>query len=419
MDAALHKRPAGLPWWKVASWQVYEAGDSGWSLIVYTTYFSIFVQDVLHRGAVAYGTAATIGGFIIALLSPLLGAAVDISGRRQPYLRFFGFLTVILTALIGFTHSYPLAVTLFVLAYVAVNGGFNFFTSMVPAVSTEANVSSVISGAVGISYLSNIVLLGAMSVIAPKGPDAGLVFLPMAIIYLIYTLPAMFIAPDFVQRSERRLDIKGAYARIIGTLHEASKHKHLFRFLIADFVYENAVASVIALMVVYSRNAMGFQSNEILWLFGPALLVAGLSALLFGVIIRKVGAKKVLIVDLCVWLLLFAAVMVIHNKLLFICTAAPLAGIGLAGVWSASRTMLTALTPVDRSGEFWGLYNLSGRSAAVLGDFTWTTVLYLVGETVFGYKLAVGCLAVFIIVGLVLIAPLPDARPSAANVLKQ
>jgi len=77
--------------------------------------------------------------------------------------------------------------------------------------------------------------------------------------------------------------------------------------------------------------------------------------------------KNAILLDLLVWLLLFAMVLIIRpgttldlgplqvgSKTLFTITVAPLAGIGLAGVWSSSRVLLTALTPAKKSGEFWG-----------------------------------------------------------------
>ena len=150
----------------------------------------------------------------------------------------------------------------------------------------------------------------------------------------------------------------------------------------ADFLYENAVASVITLMGLYSRNIMGFSASQLATLFGPAIAVAMLSAwFVFGPLVRAIGPKKTVLLDLFIWLLLFVMVLIIQPrtsldiggfrvdaKILFAVTVAPLAGIGLAGVWSASRVMLTALTPAEKSGEFWGLYNLSGRTASVLGN---------------------------------------------------
>lgn len=415
--AATSNTPTKIPWWKVLSWQTYEAGDSSWSLIIYSTYFGIFVQKVLHLGATSFGAAATVGALVIALLSPLLGAAADISGRRQPYLRVLVLAMVVCTAAIGLTRSYPLAVLLFVLAVVFENAGFSFFMSMVPAVSTEKTVHNVIAGAVGFSYFFNIVALAGFHFYITDDALAYRVFIPQAIIVLILTFPCLYLAPDFVQKSKRKLDLGGAYKRIATTFREARKHSALFRFLIGDFLYENAVASVIALMTVYSVNVMGFKSSDLLLLFGPAILVAAIAALVFGWLIGKVGPKRMVIIDLLVWLALFTMVPIISDKTIFTVVAAPLAGIGLAGVWSSSRVLLTALTPAEFSGEFWGLYSLSGRSASVIGDATWTTVLLVVGETPFGYKLAIASLGLFILAGLIMILTLPDVRPTAANVI--
>ena len=151
---------------------------------------------------------------------------------------------------------------------------------------------------------------------------------------------------------------------------------------------------------------------------------------LFGPLVRVIGPKNAILLDLLVWLLLFAMVLIIRpgttldlgplqvgSKTLFTITVAPLAGIGLAGVWSSSRVLLTALTPAKKSGEFWGLYNLSGRTASVLGDATWTLALTLLGERVFGYQVAIVALAIYVLLGAVIITTLPDVRPSPQSFL--
>ncbi|HTN70084.1 MAG TPA: hypothetical protein VMO00_03255, partial [Methylomirabilota bacterium] len=76
------------------------------------------------------------------------------------------------------------------------------------------------------------------------------------------------------------------------------------------------------------------------------------------------------------------------------------------------------LTPAEKSGEFWGLYNLSGRTASVLGDATWSFVLTILGEQLFGYQMAVVALAVYVLLGIVMIIALPDVRPSRQNFLQ-
>jgi len=422
-----HRR--SQPWRMLWRYSVFEAGDSAWSLIIVSTYFGTFLQRVLKRPVADFGWAVTVGALVIAVISPILGAAADESGRRQPYLRACVLGAALSTISLTWARSVPVALLLFVLAYICVNGAFTYFTAMTPVVSDERSVAGIVSRTVGIGYAGGLVCLLTLSPLVPSDPLAARVFLPMGLIYLVCAFPAMYLAPDFPVRSRSKINVRAAYRRVHQTLAEARRYRHVLRFLIGDFFYENAVASVITLMGLYSRNVMGFKSRELTLLFGPAIVVAMLSAFgLFAPLIRAIGPKKTVLVDLAIWLALFALVVTIKPgtsfavaslhldaKLLFTLVVAPLAGIGLAGVWSSSRVLLTALTPAEKAGEFWGLYNLSGRTASVLGDATWSIILTLFGEQVLGYDIAVAALALYVILGAALIVVLPDARPSPAN----
>ena len=426
----MHRPTRSLVWWQVLyRYSLFEAGDAGWSLIVVSTYFGTYLQAVLKTPGSDLGWAVTGGAVIIAVLSPILGAAADHSGRRQPYLRVAVFGVVLATAGLGWTGTAPAALLLFMLAYVCINAAFAFFAAMIPAVSSARTVATVVSMTVGVGYAGALLCMLTLSRLVTSDALAGRVFLPMALIYLGFAMPAMYLSPDFIARNPSTIHFAAAYRRLRQTIREASRYRHLFRFLVGDFLYKNAIASVITLMGLYSRNVMGFKASELASLFGPAIVVAMLSAwLLFGPLIRTVGPKRAVLIDLAVWLLLFGAVLTIrphmsldlggwqlHGKQLFAGIVAPLAGIGLAGVWSGSRVLLTALAPVEKSGEFWGLYNLSGRSASVLGDATWSTILTVLGEGSLGYRVAVAVLALYVLLGAALIASLPDVRPSPGN----
>lgn len=419
------------PWGILWRYSVFEAGDSAWSLIIVSTYFGTFLQVVLGRAGADFGWAVTIGALVIAVISPILGAAADVSGRRQPYLRVWVLGAVLATISLAWARTAPTALLLFILAYICVNGAFTFFTAMTPAVSNERSVEGVVSSTVGMGYLGGLVCLLTLSPLVRSDQLAARVFLPMGLIYLACAVPAMFLAPDFSARRASAMDVGAAYKRLSQTFREARTYKGVLYFLVGDFLYENAVASVITLMGLYSRNVMGFKSSELTLLFGPAIAIAMLSAFgLFGPLIRALGPKRTVLLDLGIWLSVFALVVIIRPgvsleiaslhlgaKSLFTLAVAPLAGMGLAGVWSSSRVLLTALTPVEKSGEFWGLYNLSGRTASVLGDATWSAILTVFGEQMFGYHMAVAALALYVLAGAGLIGLIPDVRPSSKNFL--
>ena len=420
-----------LPWWSILwRYSTFEAADSAWSLIVVSTYFGAFVQVVLKRPGADFGWVVTIASLIVAAASPLLGAAADLSGRRQPYLRVCVLGVAVFTGALGFVDVAWAAFGCFIVAYICVNAGFTLFTGVLPAVSDEENISAITSATVGMGYVGGLVCIVGFGAIATGAAGLPTIFLAMAVVYCLFASPAMFLSPDFPAR-RASADLRSAYRRVRDTFRSARRHRHLFRFLIGDFLYENAVASVITVMGLYSRNVMGFPTGELRLIFAPAIVIAALSAWgLFHPLLKAIGPKHSVLVVLALWLLLFATTlvmgpdaslalgpMIIGPKLLFASVVAPLAGLGLAGVWSTSRVLLTALTPVERSGEYWGLYNLSGRTASVFGDATWSIILTICGEGLLGYRLAIVALAAYVAIGAVFIATLPDARPSSSNFL--
>ena len=420
-----------LPWWSILwRYSTFEAADSAWSLIVVSTYFGAFVQVVLKRPGTEFGWAVTVASLIVALASPLVGSAADLRGRRQPYLRTCVAGVVVFTGVLGFVDTVWAAFACFISAYICANAGFTLFTAMLPAVSEEKSISVIASMTVGLGYVGGLLCIVGFGALAASDTRLPLVFVAMAAVYFVFAFPAMFFSADFPAR-RASADLRLAYGRIRNTFREARRHRHLFQFLIGDFLYENAVASVITVMGLYSRNVMGFPTSELRGIFAPAIVIAALSAWgLFRPLLKAIGPKRSVLVVLAIWLLLFAAIVVIAPgvsfalgpivigpKVLFASVVAPLAGLGLAGVWSTSRVLLTALTPVERSGEYWGLYNLSGRTASVFGDATWSTILTVCGEGLFGYRMAIVALAIYVAVGAAFIAALPDVRPSPSNFL--
>ncbi|HLN63502.1 MAG TPA: MFS transporter, partial [Symbiobacteriaceae bacterium] len=193
----------------------------------------------------------------------------------------------------------------------------------------------------------------------------------------------------------------------------------LFRFLVADFLYENAVAAVIGFMAVYATKVVGLPDGDLKMFLIFSTVFAVIVGFIFGRVVDRIGPRPSVLATLVVWLVTLPLVTFASTpgQLLMV---GPLVGIGLAMVWISSRTYLVALAPVEKSGEFFGLYSLSGKSAGVVGLLVWTLVLQFmtpkVGE-IAALKSAVWAMWVFIIIGVVLVLGLPAVRPSKANVL--
>src|SRR3954453_284819 len=90
----------------VISWIFFDwAAQPYFTLIttfVFAPYFATHVASDPARGQALWGFATAAAGLMIAVLSPVLGAIADASGRRKPWIAAFGALLVIGSCLMWF-----------------------------------------------------------------------------------------------------------------------------------------------------------------------------------------------------------------------------------------------------------------------------------------------------------------------------
>src|ERR1700720_3622207 len=90
----------------VISWIFFDwAAQPYFTLIptfVFAPYFATHVASDPASGQSLWGFATAAAGLTIALLSPVLGAIADASGRRKPWIAAFGALLVVGAALMWF-----------------------------------------------------------------------------------------------------------------------------------------------------------------------------------------------------------------------------------------------------------------------------------------------------------------------------
>lgn len=406
----------------ILSWQLYDFADTIYSMNVYTRYFGLFLAAHFAQGATAFGWALTGANLLVALSSPLLGALSDASQRRLPFLRAFVLLTAGSTAIIGLAPNYIGAILLFTLSYIGYQSASTFYQALLPGITTPQNLSRVSGGGVAVGYIGTIAGVAATSLFIHSEADYELAFPVSAVLYLLAALPCLLWVPDFAPATERlRLDLRVAYHRTMETFRNARSYPGLFGFLVTDFLYENAVAASTSFMAIYATKVIGFGEADLSLFVIFSTVFAVIWSFIYGPIVDRIGPKRGTLIALCFWLVAMPAV-VLSRTPEQLRLVGPLVGVALASVWIGSRSYLVALAPVQKSGEFFGLYSLSGKSAGVLGTGVWTLVLWLLTERIgeaLAMKAAVWVMWSFIVIGIIGVLRLPDRRPTAANVLER
>jgi UMF1 family MFS transporter len=178
--------------------------------------------------------------------------------------------------------------------------------------------------------------------------------------------------------------------------------KHEFpaisRFLIAFFIYNDGILTVIAFAAIFAEELLHMTDKEIILFFTVVQTSAILGSLVFGVVTDKIGPKKTISITLVIWIAIAVGAYFVQTVGEFYVVALA-AGIAIGSSQSASRSMMALLTPADREAEFFGFYDgLCGKASAVVGP-----ILYGLIADISGERLAALCLAFFFLAGLLIL----------------
>jgi len=378
---------------------------------IISLYFPLWVTVDKGGEDILYGFALSTSMILVALSMPLLGAFSDRMGRRIPLLIGLTILSVFFTGSIGIFDHLTLGLIFFALANLGYHAALVPYDALLPQVSKGYSVGKVAGIGVALGYVGAIAgILMVKPFVSEAGREAS--FIPTAILFLIFSLPCFFIVKE--ERGKVFTiswhAIREEIVKIKNTLVSTAKYPGLLRFLIANFIYCDGVNTVIAFMAVYAHQVAGFTDSMIRILFIVSTLFAVAGSLLFGWITDRLGAKRTLMVVLCIWIFGLVVAMVSFSPWVF-WMVGPIVGIALGGTWVSARSLVVDLSPPEKIGEIYGLYNMGGKFGFILGPLVWgAIVLMFSGLGIHKYRIAVCSLLFFIAGGLYLLRKVTDTR---------
>jgi len=403
----------------VAGWVSYDLGNTVFSFNIVSIYLPLWIVNDMGGRDSDYGLANSISMGAMFLTAPLLGAISDKAGRRMPYLLVTTLLCVALTFFIGQRWgqgSGPGVLTtsllLFVLANYFYQAGLIFYDALLPVVSTPETRGRIGGIGVGIGYLGSFLGVGTGLLILSYDPtNKPLIFQATAALFLLFALPCFLFVREPHRADAQALSpalVKSALAELTHTLVRVKQYPGLGRFLVGRIFYADAANTLIAFMGIYVSMEVGFGETEtqLLLLSGIAAGVVG--GFSWGPIVDRLGPKRTLDVILGLWLVVFGMVAAIGALDLpgwLFWIAGPLAGLALGGTWTADRPLMLQLAPPRYLGQFYGLYAMVGRFAAITGPLLWSLVVDGLG---LGRPAAVMTLAVWIVVSAVILRGVPN-----------
>lgn len=398
---------------KVFSWLLFDFANTSFSVMMVTFVFPLYFKNVICKGEPSgdalWGFSVSLSMLLVALISPVLGAAADYSGKRKRFLLFFTLTSIVATALLSFSGPGMalVAVLLFVLANMGFEGGLVFYDSYLKQLASAKSIGRVSGYGFAMGYLGALSILLLVQPLLSKGivlsnmPNVQLSFLVVAIFFALFAAPLFLVLRDEKKGERPAISftaIRCSLREVKYTVQHIMSYPDLARFLLAYFFYNDAILTVIAFSSIYAQNTLGFTTGELIRFFMLVQTTAIAGSLVFGFVTDKIGPKRTIVITLLIWFVVVVAAIFADSKELFFYTGM-LAGMSMGSSQAASRSMMTRLTPQEHVTEFFGFYDGTfGKASAIAGPL----VFGLVSAQAGSQKVALASLLLFFILGLLL-----------------
>lgn len=370
----------------VWSWALVDWGNSAFATVVMAGFFPVFFKgywagDLVATDATFWlGLANAGASLLVVVLAPALGALADQVGAKKGFLLVFTALGVLATGALFWVAQgqWALALAVYVLGLLGFSGNNVFYDALLVDVSPPERYERVSSFGYALGYLGGG-LLFAVNVAMTAKPEwfgladaataVRLAFLGTALWWALFTVPvALWVREAAVVCAPGASwgpAIHAALGQLVGTLSQVRRLPMTFLFLLAYWLYIDGVDTIIRMAVDFGLS-IGFGANDLMAALLLTQAVGFPAALVLGRLGERWGAKRAILLCIGVYLLMVVGATQMREVWQFYLLAG---GIGLVqgGIQALSRALFAGLIPAGQVAEFFGLFNVVGKFAAVLG----------------------------------------------------
>lgn len=407
-------QPAGKLTPREKRWIAYDVGNSAFVLLS-TAVVPIYANSLLEAAGQdnivsTWGYAQTVASLVIALLMPILGSIADVQGMKIKF--FLGFFLTGVVMCLGM--SLPLGwlafLVVYVLATIGLNGSLTFYDSMLIDTTSNERMDKVSSHGYAWGYVGSTIPFIVCIAVIFGGPAllnldtatcTRISFLITAVWWVAFTVPLLrsYRQVHYRTTADHTAEaVRGTFRELAGTFRRIARDRSLLLFMIAFFFYIDAVNTVISMSTSYGTQ-LGIDSTQLVIALLVTQFVAFPCAILYGRLAGRFGAKRMIVIAVIAYLgiVMFAA--------FFLKTAvefwilAILVGMFQGGIQALSRSYYGKIIPKDHANEYYGFYDIFGKTASVLGTFLVATTTAVTGNASAG----VLSIAVLLVAALVLL----------------
>lgn len=414
------------------AWYFYDFGNSAYAavvlLAVYAQYFSNVVVGKVN-GPTLWNYSVGIAAIIVAVISPILGTIADFSKAKKRFLVFFTLMSVVFTGMLFFVQKGDvfIGILFFVLAEIGYRASQVFYDALLVDVSTPETIGDVSGKGWAMGMLGGIgCLLIVLVPIQLTHSDPFMVrisFIIAAVFYLVSSLPTFFRVKQLSEPEKLpagETSISHAFKLLAVTFKDVRKYKEFIKYAASFLIYNDGIMMLMDNAALIGAILFGFKTQDLIILIIILQITGAAGAYLFGRISTHKSSKESLLYSLLILIVAVVCVLFIDSQKFISPTLAfyiigGIAGFSLSGVQAVSRTMVSQLTPHDKTAEFYGFLSVAGRTSTFIGPVVFGSLYQGVSKSMLksgaseavaqstGIYWAIGSILVFLVVGLLLL----------------
>ncbi len=370
---------------QVLSWALYDWANSAFATTVMAGFFPVFfssywsAQNSAAENTFKVGAINSISSLAVVFLAPVLGAIADQGSRRKKFLVFFAYMGALSTISLTVVArgEWQVAALLYVLGAIGFSGANTFYDALLVGVSPPRERDWVSALGFGLGYLGGG-LLFALNVAMVRFPGffglhsseqaTRLSFVTVGLWWILFSVPLMLWVkePDYGRKAVSGLQAtRLGFLQLKSTFREVRRLRTVFLFLVGYWLYIDGVDTIVRMAGIWGIS-IGLDQQDIVLALLLTQFVGFPAALLFGTIGQSIGPRPAILICIAVYIIATIGAAFISSGRDFFVLAIVI-GLVQGGVQALSRSYYARLIPEDKSGEFFGFYNMLGKFAAVLG----------------------------------------------------
>ncbi|MDA7548567.1 MFS transporter [Candidatus Marinimicrobia bacterium] len=390
---------------KIYSWALYDWANSAFATTVMAGFFPIFFSQYwsdpsnLSISTFYLGLGNSLASIVVALLAPFLGAIADRGSYKKRFLIFFAFLGIVMTVGLGFVAQgmWPIALLVYIFATIGFSGANTFYDSLLPSVSNEQTVDYVSALGYSLGYLGGGILIVVNFLMLSYPESFGLAnstsaiqwsFISVGIWWALFSIPIMLFVEEERELETKSIadSIREGIAQFKSTFNEIKNLKVVATFLLAYWLYIDGVDTTVRMAANFGIN-LGFGETAIMGALVLVQFVAFFATLLYIKFSDKVGIKNGIYTAIFAYVFIVLGAFFVTEAWHFYILAV-LIGCFQGGIQTLSRSLYSRIIPENKSGEFFGFFNMWGKFAAVFGPLIMGSATVLINNAIADQELA-------------------------------